>query len=193
MELFVSETTLTTTQLIALLSSPLAPIVIGLIGSLIEKVGLKLALPRVVAFGKMLEAVAADLPKLLSNVVALAKGEPKEPPKSPPADSPPVAAKEVFPQDMSGSPLEMRSLNDDLALALSMVAMAIVTCLLLTSCASPPPAKAPCDDRTLAIMTTECTARAFECGRNGIPKSECVAIDVCNQQLDARKKECSRE
>jgi hypothetical protein len=153
---------LTTTQLIALLSSPLAPVVIGLIGSLVEKVGLKLELARVVAFGKMLEAVAADLPKLLSNVVALAKGEPKDPPKSPPADSPPVAAKEVFPQDMSGSPLEMRSLTDNMALAISMVAMAIATCLLLTSCAPVPQTIAkpePCSIVALSTIMAGCEAR----------------------------------
>lgn len=71
---------MTTTQLIALASSPLLPVVVGVAGSIVEKVGLHFELPRMVAFGKLLESVAADIPKFLANLAALAKGAPKDPP-----------------------------------------------------------------------------------------------------------------
>lgn len=95
---------MTTTQIIALLSSPLAPIIIGLIGSGIEKLGLAYKWPRVVAVGKALEAIAADLPKLLSNLKAIMSGGPKPPS----GGEPKPKAPEVFPQTADGKPLSVR-------------------------------------------------------------------------------------
>jgi hypothetical protein len=59
----------------------------------------------------------------------------------------------------------------------------------VNACASAPP-KPPCDPTTLATLTAECSAQAFECGLQGIPKAECAAIADCHARLDARREAC---
>lgn len=187
---------MTTAQLIALLSSPLAPLVIGLIGSGIEKLGLQLSWPRLVAVGKALEAIAADLPKLITNLKTVAVGKPKDPPVPPSGGEAEVGTVDVFPQTSDGKPLSVRpEAGMDAEYRVWRHAawrfLAGTGCAaFLLACASTPPAKAPCDERTIAIMTTECAARAFECGQNGTPKDECVAIRACKAEIDARQQEC---
>jgi hypothetical protein len=62
----------------------------------------------------------------------------------------------------------------------------------LSGCRETVPPVAPCDVTTVAAITAECSAQAFQCGKDGIPKEECTAIDDCNRRLDARKAECSQ-
>jgi len=69
---------MTVSALIALLSTPLAPIVVGIIGSAIEKIGLAGNWPRVTAVGKVLEAIASDFPKALANAKSAVTGKPVE-------------------------------------------------------------------------------------------------------------------
>ena len=63
--------TLTLAQILIVL------VVIGIVGSAVEKAGLALEMPRVIAVGKVLESLAADLPKTISNVYGTFKGETK--------------------------------------------------------------------------------------------------------------------
>lgn len=65
------------TTLIALVTGPGLYIAIGLIGSGLEKLGTALAWPRLEAFGKVLEAIASDVPKALSNGKTLLVGAAK--------------------------------------------------------------------------------------------------------------------
>ena len=67
----------------------------------------------------------------------------------------------------------------------------LLAALLVTGCASPPP-KPPCDAGTLARLTAECSLQAYECGRLGVPKEECTAIEACQAKLDARAAECRK-
>lgn len=67
---------MTLTALLALASTPLAPIVVGIVGSAIEKIGLAGNWPRVTAVGKVLEAIASDFPKAVANVKAAVTGKP---------------------------------------------------------------------------------------------------------------------
>lgn len=67
---------MTLTTLLALASTPLAPIVVGIVGSAIEKIGLAGDWPRIVALGKVLEALAADIPKGVANIKAAITGKP---------------------------------------------------------------------------------------------------------------------
>jgi hypothetical protein len=69
--------------------------------------------------------------------------------------------------------------------------LAIACALQSQACSSAPP-KPPCDPTTLALIDAECTAKAFECGRQGVPKSECVAIADCHARLDERAKVCTK-
>lgn len=49
-------------------------VVVGLIGSVLEKAGQQFALPRLEAVGKTMEAAAADGPKIIANLVGIVKG-----------------------------------------------------------------------------------------------------------------------
>ncbi len=49
--------------------------VAGATGSLIEYVGIKFNLPRVIAFGKTVESFTADLPKFAKNIFGLFSGK----------------------------------------------------------------------------------------------------------------------
>lgn len=71
-------------------------------------------------------------------------------------------------------------------------ALLLVFCALHEMACSSTPPKPPCDATTLATITAECSARAFECGRQGIPKAECPAITECNTRLDERAAECRK-
>ncbi len=51
-------------------------VIIGLVGSGLEKVGQNLKYPRVEATGKVLEAIAADAPKIIANIWTAFKGKP---------------------------------------------------------------------------------------------------------------------
>lgn len=65
------------------------------------------------------------------------------------------------------------------------------SCVGLAGCVgAAQPAKAPCDTSTLAAMTAECSAQAFQCGAQGIPKNECAPMIVCNERLDLRRSQC---
>lgn len=67
---------MTLTTILALLSAPITAIIVGLVGSAIEKIGLAGNWPRVVAVGKALEAIATDLPKFAANAKAAFTGKP---------------------------------------------------------------------------------------------------------------------
>lgn len=60
---------------LALISTPAMPLLVGAFGSFVEHVGKVANRPRVEAVGRALEAVAADFPKLLANVKAVASGK----------------------------------------------------------------------------------------------------------------------
>lgn len=60
------------------------------------------------------------------------------------------------------------------------------------ACSPAAPPKAPCDSLTLAAIDAECSAQAFQCGKDGIPKEKCTAIDACKKRLDDRKERCSQ-
>jgi hypothetical protein len=68
-------------HLLAILASPatyvavgVLAVVVGLVGSAIEKVGVAFGFPRAVALGKTLEAFAGDLPKALANLPTIFRG-----------------------------------------------------------------------------------------------------------------------
>ena len=48
---------------------------VGIAGSAIEKIGLSLNYPRVVAVGKAIESVTADLPKFFTNLFSIFTGK----------------------------------------------------------------------------------------------------------------------
>lgn len=49
-------------------------VVVGIVGSAVEKVGMALNMPRVIAVGKVIESIASDLPKTISNAYGMVKG-----------------------------------------------------------------------------------------------------------------------
>lgn len=61
----------------ALLSSGVLFVIVGAFGSLLEEVGKVTEKPRLESFGRAVEAVAADLPKLVSGLLNVYKGLPK--------------------------------------------------------------------------------------------------------------------
>lgn len=50
-------------------------VVVGLLGSTLEKVGLQFNLPRLESAGKLLEGFASDAPKIVSNAWGIVKGK----------------------------------------------------------------------------------------------------------------------
>ena len=52
-------------------------VVIGILGSAIEKVGMQFELPRVIAVGKVMEGIASDGPKIVANLLSIFKGAAK--------------------------------------------------------------------------------------------------------------------
>ncbi len=63
--------TLTLAQILLIL------VVVGIVGSAIEKAGMVLEMPRLIAVGKVLESLAADLPKTISNIYTTFAGAKK--------------------------------------------------------------------------------------------------------------------
>lgn len=49
-------------------------VAIGIIGSALEKAGESFDLPRLIAVGKIMEGIASDGPKVISNIAAAFKG-----------------------------------------------------------------------------------------------------------------------
>jgi hypothetical protein len=176
---------MTTAQLIALLSSPLAPVLAGIVGSILEKIGMAYSLPRLIAFGKMLESVAADLPKLIFNVKALAKGEPKDPPPSDPdvtvriiPEPPPVVAPDFT-----------RLHNDKPE---PPTAAIVGLALLVTGCASVPITNKRCsfDNLEYSAHVAMCRKEIEETcllNENSTPLADCPALVKCEAW---RKEQC---
>lgn len=48
----------------------------------------------------------------------------------------------------------------------------------------------PCDEASLAAITAECSAKAYQCGQQGIPEAECAPMLECDERLDARAEKC---
>jgi hypothetical protein len=46
-------------------------VVVGLVGSSIEKIGMTIGSPKTEAVGKAIESVASDLPKFVTNIVSI--------------------------------------------------------------------------------------------------------------------------
>lgn len=61
--------------------------------------------------------------------------------------------------------------------------------LALLGCGSAQPAP-PCDAASLAAITAECSALAYQCGKDGVPENECAAIADCDARLDERAEQC---
>ena len=59
----------TTLDIVAV--ATLVSLVVGGVGSIIEKVGMELDHPKLQAVGKTLESIAGDLPKFITNVWSL--------------------------------------------------------------------------------------------------------------------------
>jgi hypothetical protein len=51
-------------------------VVAGFLGSVLEKIGVELNLPRMIAAGKAIESIAADAPKFITNIYGTFKGKP---------------------------------------------------------------------------------------------------------------------
>lgn len=64
-----------------------------------------------------------------------------------------------------------------------------VVCWYLIGC-SGAPVKAPCDATTLATITAECSAVAFQCGHDGVPEDQCADEVACEKKLDERQEAC---
>lgn len=162
-----------TIQEFLLWASPvLVPLVGGLVGTGLEKLGTKFQIAALVGIGQRVEALFADVPKLirgsratkLQAEIELLKGEGPKTPRS----VPPIAP----------------------AAALLLIAGALA--LNETACASNiPPPKPGCDDASAAQIAALCFARVkTECVDKGVPEAECGIIKACDEEADNRQKEC---
>lgn len=50
-------------------------VVVGLVGSALEKAGQSLNLPRLESVGKIMEGIASDAPKIITNIFSAVKGK----------------------------------------------------------------------------------------------------------------------
>jgi len=139
--------------------------------------------PKYAGFLKLMRAVGFDPWNLVSAVSLWAK---KRLPDAQQNGAKAVA--QLKAESMRPPPLDESEITPVVKMT-PLLLLAIGFAFHAQACASAPP-KPPCDPTTLAVLTTECSAQAFECGRQGIPKTECPAIAECNAKLDARREAC---
>lgn len=61
----------------------------------------------------------------------------------------------------------------------------------MVGCSGAQPAP-PCDPETIVAMTAECSAAAYQCGKEGVPEAECAPMIKCDERLDSRQARCSQ-
>lgn len=165
-----------TIQDFILWASPvLVPLVGGLVGTGLETLGTKLKIASLVGIGQRVEALFADVPKMIrgSRATAMLKTVRLPPPPND-DDLPPT------PRTGAG------------AAPLGMLLLAGALSLSQTSCGgSIPPPKPGCDDDSAAQIAALCFSRVqTECVNRGIPEEECGIIAACDEEAANRKKEC---
>lgn len=83
-------------------------------------------------------------------------------------------------------------INDPGDFFLGMLVGGLAFGALAISCAATiPPPKPGCDDASAARIAALCYARVqAECVNRGVPEEECGVIKACDEEADARQKEC---
>jgi hypothetical protein len=132
-------------------------------------------------------AVKKKLPKVQTE-------EPKDKDGGPGDGSAPVGKitpLRPLPRDLTDPPPPFAAMNRVVDRLRARLALALVAFSVACGPTSRlKPVKAPCDEESLANLVAECTAKAFACGHDGVPKDECVPMANCNNRLDLRREQC---
>jgi hypothetical protein len=189
-----------TIQDFLLWASPvLVPLAGGLLGTALEKLGTHYKIAALVGIGQRVEALFADIPKLIRGsrinnpaaalaaavqtgaVVAIGDDKFQAPPGS--ADR--------LPKDDDGPPTPRTGAGAAPIVAL-LFAGSLALSGALPACASSPPPKG-CTEQDAAKVAAICAARVqTECVDKGVAEADCEVIAECDAQADAYQKDCSR-